>query len=92
MIQGAQVWVDGFTGFTPQELEVLKIILSTANEVVITSSLDPVLLADERQQESGPFKIGEELFAGPWQTYQDLQRLVAETGTLLHPPTLLEQI
>ena len=92
VIQGAQVWVDGFTGFTPQELEVLKIILSTANEVVISSSLDPALLADERQQESGTFKIGEELFAGPWQTYQDLQRLVAETGTLLHPPTLLEQI
>ena len=90
LIQGARVWVDGFTGFTPQELEVLKIILSTANEVVITSPLDPVLLADERQLEAGPFKVGEELFAGPWQTYQDLQRIAAETGTLTHPPTLLE--
>jgi ATP-dependent helicase/nuclease subunit B len=90
LIHGAQVWVDGFTGFTPQELEVLKIILSTANEVVITSPLDPVLLADERQLESGPFKVGEELFAGPWQTYQDLQRIAAETGTLIHPPALLE--
>lgn len=90
LIQGAQVWVDGFTGFTPQELEVLKIIMSTANEVVITSPLDPVLLADERQLEAGPFKVGEELFAGPWQTYQDLQRIAAETGTLLHPPALLE--
>ena len=68
LIQGAEVWVDGFTGFTPQELEVLKIILSTAQEVVITSPLDPVLLADERQQEAGPFKVGEELFAGPWHT------------------------
>ncbi|MDR3601907.1 MAG: helicase-exonuclease AddAB subunit AddB [Desulfosporosinus sp.] len=90
LIQGAQVWVDGFTGFTPQELDVLKIILSTAHEVVITSPLDPVLLADERQLEAGPFKAGEELFSGPWQTYQDLQRLAAETSTRLHPPTLLE--
>ena len=90
LILGAQVWVDGFTGFTPQELEVLKIIVSTAKEVVITSPLDPVLLADERQQEAGPFKVGEELFAGPWHTYQEIQRIVLETGTHLHPPTLLE--
>jgi len=90
LIQGARVWVDGFTGFTPQELEVLKIIMTTAKEVVITSPLDPVLLADERQLEAGPFKVGEELFAGAWQTYQDLQGLAAETGALLHPPALLK--
>ncbi|MDR3542630.1 MAG: exodeoxyribonuclease V subunit gamma [Desulfosporosinus sp.] len=91
LIQGAQVWVDGFTGFTPQELEVLKNILSTADDVVITSPLDPALFTAERQLELGTLKLGEELFAGPWQTYQDLQRLVAETGSLLHSPTLLEQ-
>ncbi|MFZ3131317.1 MAG: helicase-exonuclease AddAB subunit AddB [Desulfosporosinus sp.] len=90
LIQGAQFWVDGFTGFTPQELEVLKIIMTTAKEVVITSPLDPVLLADERQLEAGPFKMGEELFAGPWHTYQDLQRLTAETGALLHPSTMFK--
>lgn len=90
LIHGARIWVDGFTGFTPQELEVLKIILTTAHEVVITLPLDPGLQADERQLESGTFKVGEELFAGPWQTYQDLQRISSETGTPLHPPTLLE--
>ncbi|HZK53071.1 MAG TPA: helicase-exonuclease AddAB subunit AddB [Desulfosporosinus sp.] len=87
--QGAKVWVDGFTGFTPQELEVLKIIMSTVQEVVITLPLDPTLLEDKRQLDLGTFKVGEELFAGPWQTYQDLQRLVSETGTMLHLPTLL---
>jgi len=91
LIQGAKVWVDGFTGFTPQELEVLKIILSFAKEVVITSPLDPALLANERQQEAGPFKVGEELFAGPWHTYQELQRIVVESGAMLHPSTLLEK-
>lgn len=90
LIQGAKVWVDGFTGFTPQELEVLKMILISAKEVVITSPLDPGLQADEGQPELGTFKVGEDLFAGPWQTYQDLQSLASETGTLLHPPTLLE--
>ena len=90
LIQGAQVWVDGFTGFTPQELEVLKSMMSTAKEVVITSPLDPVLLAEEHVLAEGTFNVGEELFSGAWNTYQDLQRLTAETGTLLHPPTLLE--
>lgn len=83
-IQEAQVWVDGFTGFTPQELEVLKIIMSKAKEVVITSPLDPVLLEEET------FKVGEELFTGAWHTYQDLQRLTVEAGTLIHPPTILK--
>jgi len=90
LIQSAQVWVDGFTGFTPQELEVLKGIMMTANEVVITSPLDPTILADERQLESGPFKLGEELFAGPWKTYQDLQRIASESGTLVHAAALLD--
>lgn len=91
-LQGAQVWVDGFTGFTPQELEVLKQIILTANEVVVTSPLDPLFLTDERQRALGPFNVGEELFSGPWQTYQDLQRLCAETGTRIHSPLLLEDV
>jgi len=89
LIHGAQIWVDGFTGFTPQELEVLKMILITANEVVLTSPLDPSLQSAEHQLESGTFKVGEELFAGPWQTYQDLQRIVSETGARLHAPAVL---
>ncbi|MBC2723415.1 helicase-exonuclease AddAB subunit AddB [Desulfosporosinus sp.] len=90
LIQGAKIWVDGFTGFTPQELEVLKAIIVTAKEVVITSPLDPTYLTGEGHLESGAFKAGEELFAGPWKTYQDLQRIALETGTNIHPFTLLE--
>jgi len=92
LLQGAQIWVDGFTGFTPQELEVLRLIMSTAKEVVITTPLDPALLSDECQLETGTFKVGDEIFAGPWQTYQDLQRIAAETGTLIHPTVLLENV
>lgn len=89
-IRGAKLWVDGFTGFTPQEIEVLKMILSVAKEVVITSPLDPDLLTDERQIEAG-FKAGEELFAGPWRTYQELQRIAAEAGTGFHTPLMLKE-
>ena len=88
-LKGAKVWVDGFTGFTPQELEVLKTLVCTAQEVIITSPLDPLFLTDCSQDER-IFKVGEEFFTGPWHTYQDLKRIVVETGTLLHPPTVLE--
>lgn len=90
LILGAKVWVDGFTGFTPQELEVLKTIALTATDVVITSPLDPIYLTEERQLEAGIFRAGEELFAGPWKTYQDLQRIALATGINIHPPTLLK--
>lgn len=90
LVQGAQVWVDGFTGFTPQELEILRILLITAADVVITIPLDPDLLNDGHDSEEGALKIGEEFFTGPYQTYQSLQRLAAESGILLHPCILLE--
>ncbi|TGE33219.1 PD-(D/E)XK nuclease family protein [Desulfosporosinus sp. Sb-LF] len=90
LLKEAHVWVDGFTGFTPQELEVLRTIMLTAKEVVMTSPLDPSLFAKERQIEAGIFNAGEELFTGPWQTYQDLLRMASEADTLLHSPTVLQ--
>lgn len=90
LFRGAQVWVDGFTGYTPQELEVLKNIISSARGVVITSALDPVMAIDERLLETGTFKAGEELFAGPWKTYQDLRGVIVEAGVTLESTTLLE--
>lgn len=89
-LQGAIVWVDGFTGFTPQELEVLKTLVTTAKEVIVTSPLDPFLVTEELTQSEGSFKVGEDFFTGPWRTYQDLQRIVVETGTTIHPPSLLK--
>ncbi|MDQ7093435.1 helicase-exonuclease AddAB subunit AddB [Desulfosporosinus sp. PR] len=90
LIQGARVWVDGFTGYTPQELEVLKNLLTTAAEVVVTIPLDPGLFNPERGGEEGQLRVGEELFTGSWQTWQSLQRLAAESGIPMHPPLLLE--
>ncbi|MBE3590467.1 MAG: exodeoxyribonuclease V subunit gamma [Firmicutes bacterium] len=38
---GARVWVDGFSGFTPQELAVLRALAERAEEVVVTLCVDP---------------------------------------------------
>lgn len=92
LLQGAKVWVDGFTGFTPQELAVLTAIMLTADDLVITSPLDPSFFTEERQNEGEMFKAGEEFFLGPWQTYQDLRRIVTDTGIHMHSPTMLKNV
>jgi ATP-dependent helicase/nuclease subunit B len=40
-IREARVWVDGFSGFTPQEYEVLEALAGVAKEVAISLCLDP---------------------------------------------------
>ncbi|WPD19792.1 PD-(D/E)XK nuclease family protein [Thermaerobacter composti] len=40
-LQGARVWVDGFTGFTPGELRVLEALLRVADRVEVSLCLDP---------------------------------------------------
>ncbi len=39
--RGARVWVDGFAGFTAQELDVLVALASAADDVVVCLCLDP---------------------------------------------------
>lgn len=89
LLQGAMVWVDGFTGFTPQELEVLRLLMTVAREVVVTLPLDHSRLTEEEQSESAPGRAGEDLFSGPWRTYQDLRRLAVESGVVIRTPSLL---
>jgi len=98
-LQNSTVWIDGFKGFTPQELYVIEFILRTAQEVILTLPLDPefirrqasfsALSPSEHKEEF--FRPGEELFAGPWRTYQSLIRSARETGTPILPPILLEE-
>lgn len=47
MIKQARFWLDGYTGFTPQEYLVLEKLLSRAEEVKITFCLDAESLQEE---------------------------------------------
>lgn len=87
-VQNSTVWIDGFKGFTPQELYVLGFILNTAHEVILTLPLDPKLIC---RQEEEFFRPGEEIFSGPWQTYQSLLRMAQEAGEVVLPPIYLEE-
>jgi len=73
-LDGAKIWVDGFKGFTPQELYVLKALLARGIELSITLTLEPRLITEKGFN----FKPGEEVFYEPWQTYQALVKIARE--------------
>lgn len=89
-LQGTKVWVDGFKGFTPQELYILQALLGVATQVTITLPLDPQIIKRE-DEKPGLFKPGEELFSGPWQTFQSLKHLALESGALIEKSIFLEE-
>lgn len=73
-ISRAEIWIDGFSGFTPQEFAVIKQLMLYARRVTIALSLDPAHnsaaeAADELQ-----------LFYPTLQTCQRLQSLAEEAG------------
>lgn len=71
-LKGCRVWVDGFITFTPQELEVLKVLLSQAEEMTVTLCLDPKLLG-RRPPDYSPF-------TKPYKTRQRLIGLARAVG------------
>jgi len=72
-LKEAEIWLDGFTGFTPQELEVLGVLLRTAQRVNITLTLD----------DKG------EVFTITRNTYQNINQMAIEGGTPIEKPLIL---
>jgi ATP-dependent helicase/nuclease subunit B len=106
-LEGAKIWVDGFKGFTPQELYILQVLLGIAKQVTITLPLDPLIVQREDnrskyynattvqqkipREEVGLLKPGEEVFTGPWQTYQSIIRIALESGIYIENSIFLEE-
>ncbi|HHV62363.1 MAG TPA: helicase-exonuclease AddAB subunit AddB [Firmicutes bacterium] len=72
--RGAYVWVDGFTGFTPQEFKVLGKLMQVAARVTVTICLDPPHCAN-----SPPVREMD-LFFPTWETYRRLLDIAEGTG------------
>lgn len=77
LLRGAEIWIDGFTFFNPQERAVLAALLDTAAAVHVTFPMDPDLDAASNVRESG-------LFHRAYQTFQELGALAAAKGIALH--------
>ena len=76
LLENAEIWIDGFVFFNPQELAILQALLQKARQVHITLCLgnpaDP-----ENSSETA-------LFHRQWQTYSKVRRLAEALGTSCH--------
>ena len=69
---GCGIWVDGFTDFTPQELQVLKVLLEQGNDLAVALTCDSL-----DGEEDDVFSISR-------RTAHTLLRMAKETGTQTH--------
>ena len=96
LMRGAEVWIDGFVFFNPQEMNVLAAILSTAAKVHITLPMQGEYLPDGRVN----FQLTENtnetgLFNRPYRTMENICRLMQAldpgSGCFWQPVTLCSQ-
>ncbi|WP_379135152.1 helicase-exonuclease AddAB subunit AddB [Paenibacillus sp. sgz500958] len=85
-VRGADIWVDGFHGFTPQEFMVMRQLMLYASSVTISLTLDKPYL-------NGMVPHELEMFHPTAVTYIKLRGIAEETGTeiwdeVLSPPVL----
>ncbi len=85
-LRAASFWVDGFAGFTGQELDTLVTLARLARELTITLLVDPASPAvRDVRQTADP--LG--LFHRTETTYQRLHALLADDGVEIRPPRTL---
>ncbi|MFX3633685.1 MAG: helicase-exonuclease AddAB subunit AddB [Candidatus Pristimantibacillus sp.] len=81
-MRGAELWIDGFHGFTPKEYEALGSLIASSAEVTIALTLDRAYGETETPHEL-------ELFHPTAETYGKLIELAAKAGVTVHEPLLL---
>ncbi|WP_172249718.1 helicase-exonuclease AddAB subunit AddB [Saccharibacillus deserti] len=84
LVHGAQIWIDGFYGFTPREYEVLGGLLGTAQSVVCSLTLD--------RPYDGAHQPGElDLFHQTGTTYRKLRKMAELLGIDCETQTAQEE-
>ncbi|MCQ6558341.1 helicase-exonuclease AddAB subunit AddB [Paenibacillus mendelii] len=78
----AQIWVDGFNGFTPKEFEALEALMRHAADVTVTLCLDKLYESGEQPHEL-------DLFRPTAETYIKLRELAERSGVEIENPVLL---
>ncbi|UWG96270.1 helicase-exonuclease AddAB subunit AddB [Dehalobacter sp. DCM] len=76
LFRGAEIWIDGFAGFTPQEYLIIAKLLTQAEKVNITLCTESLTSAQMR---------GTDVFAEVKGAYRKLVNLVQEYGCTLEP-------
>ena len=71
------IWLDGFSGFTPQEYTVIGKMLLSCPQVSISLTMPPSLLQQRVRDD--------EVFYSPWETANRLLQLANDLGVAIEP-------
>jgi len=82
-LDGAEIWLDGFHGYTPSEFAVVEALLRKAARVNVTLCVDQPYGAGERPEEL-------DLFHPTAETSAQLCELAQSAGIKQDPPVLLD--
>ncbi|WP_003540204.1 helicase-exonuclease AddAB subunit AddB [Desulfotomaculum nigrificans] len=80
-VKGAEIYIDGFTGFTPQEYGVIEKLLITANRINVALCFDPAL-ANGSCSET-------DVFYPTVETYHHLREMASSLRVAIEPATFL---
>jgi ATP-dependent helicase/nuclease subunit B len=82
-LKGSVICLDGFTGFTPLQYQLLSKMMKYAKKVMVTVTIDP--------RETTNRAISEhQLFGLSYKTIQKLTKIAEDTGTVIEPPVYAE--
>lgn len=76
-LAGSPIWLDGFSGFTPQEYAVIEQMLLACPQVSISLTMPPALLGQRVRDD--------EVFYSPWETANRLMQLAKDLGVTIEP-------
>lgn len=88
-LKGARLWVDGFSGFSVQERNLLVELLKVSREASITLCLDPATMDLDNFDEEALDPCS--LFASTEQTYCQLLRFIQNGKLSLPEPLILDK-
>lgn len=83
MLEGYEVWLDGFSEFTPAELNVLRAMLRCCRRVSLCLCLDEASLGRKLRED--------EVFYPTWKAYGELNEAAAAEGIAVEPPLILKR-
>ncbi len=83
-IKGTVICLDGFTGFTPCQYQLLSKMFQYAKKVMITVTLDPRESLEKEDEDH-------QLFALSKKTIQKLYKIAEEAGTTIEKPVYVQE-
>ncbi|MFH1747730.1 MAG: PD-(D/E)XK nuclease family protein [Planctomycetota bacterium] len=87
-LRNARIWVDGFAGFTSQELQTLVSLAQLARDLTITLLLDAAALSGTARPSNDPLR----LFHRTEQTYLRLREMFIAAGVKCQEPVKLHPV